>query len=434
MRRNFSWTIVGNIVYAASQWGILIVLARLGSAEHVGQFALALAVVTPVMVFTNLQLRSVQATDARREFEFRDYFQLRMITIVIALVTITTAATVGGYDRELFLTVMAFAAAKAFEAVSDVVYGVLQQRERMDRIAASMMFRGPMALAIMASLFYLSGSVALAITGMAAAKLITFFTYDMNSAEAFLPGARKELRRLDVDWRKLGRLALVSLPVGLVMGVISLEANLPRYFIETHLSVAQLGVFAALSYMTFMGQMVVQAINQSAIARLAIWFAEGKLRQFRQLVLRLLAIDSAVGLTGLALAVVAGRLILTIAYGAEYAAHMNVFLWLIAAAAVRFSALPIELGLRAMRYFWLQFWIHAVSVVVMAVGCVTLVPRYGLLGAAYSTMAMGIWIWLSAAISMAVLLQMAARSNVSEEILVDTDAATTPVFELTRVE
>ncbi len=43
LRTNVAWTIAGNVIYAASQWGVLIVLARLGSQEAVGQFGLALA-------------------------------------------------------------------------------------------------------------------------------------------------------------------------------------------------------------------------------------------------------------------------------------------------------------------------------------------------------------------------------------------------------
>jgi hypothetical protein len=37
LRLNFSWTIVGNVVYAGTQWGILVLLARLGTPEAVGQ-------------------------------------------------------------------------------------------------------------------------------------------------------------------------------------------------------------------------------------------------------------------------------------------------------------------------------------------------------------------------------------------------------------
>ena len=85
----FSWTFAGNVVYSGSQWGMLMVLAKLGSPEMVGQFALGLAVTAPVIMFANLQLRGVQATDARREYRFGHYLALRLFTTALAILVIT---------------------------------------------------------------------------------------------------------------------------------------------------------------------------------------------------------------------------------------------------------------------------------------------------------------------------------------------------------
>lgn len=79
LRLNFSWTIMGNVVYSGTQWGILVLLARLGNPEAVGQFSLGLAITAPIMLFASLQLRAVQATDARLQFQFRDYAGLRIL-------------------------------------------------------------------------------------------------------------------------------------------------------------------------------------------------------------------------------------------------------------------------------------------------------------------------------------------------------------------
>jgi hypothetical protein len=47
---NFLWTLSGNVVYAACQWGMLVVLAKLGTHQMVGEFALALAITAPIVV------------------------------------------------------------------------------------------------------------------------------------------------------------------------------------------------------------------------------------------------------------------------------------------------------------------------------------------------------------------------------------------------
>src|ERR1022692_5216340 len=84
LRVNFTWTLMGNVVYAGTQWGILVLLARLGNPEAVGQFSLGLAIAAPIMLFASLSLRAVQATDACLQFQFRDYAGLRILMTIIA--------------------------------------------------------------------------------------------------------------------------------------------------------------------------------------------------------------------------------------------------------------------------------------------------------------------------------------------------------------
>src|SRR5450755_1849007 len=77
LRSNFAWILTGNVVYAACQWGVIVALAKLGSSFMIGQFSLGLAIATPVLMFTNLHLRAVQATDACRLSSFGEYLRLR---------------------------------------------------------------------------------------------------------------------------------------------------------------------------------------------------------------------------------------------------------------------------------------------------------------------------------------------------------------------
>ena len=61
LRANFSWTFVGNVVYAGCQWAMLVVLAKLGTPEMVGQFALGLAISGPVIMLANTGYRRLGA-------------------------------------------------------------------------------------------------------------------------------------------------------------------------------------------------------------------------------------------------------------------------------------------------------------------------------------------------------------------------------------
>jgi O-antigen/teichoic acid export membrane protein len=97
LRQNARWTLASNISYAACQWGVIVCLAKLGSPEIVGRFGLGLAIASPVIVLTQLQLRSVLVTDSKQAFRFGEYLALRLILTMVALAAIAGLAWMEGY-------------------------------------------------------------------------------------------------------------------------------------------------------------------------------------------------------------------------------------------------------------------------------------------------------------------------------------------------
>ncbi len=64
---------MGRVALAGANWTMLVLLAKLTSRADVGQYALAAAIAAPVMTASRLYLRSILATDQRREFAVVDY-------------------------------------------------------------------------------------------------------------------------------------------------------------------------------------------------------------------------------------------------------------------------------------------------------------------------------------------------------------------------
>jgi O-antigen/teichoic acid export membrane protein len=382
LRHNFSWTLAGNLVYAACQWAMLVVLAKLGTAEKVGQFALGLAVTAPIIQFSNLQLRGVQATDAREEFRFPDYVALRLLMTLAAMVVIVGVAYFAGYAPQTAYVILAVGLAKAFESISDVFYGLMQRHERMDRVAQSLLIKGPLSLAALGAGVYLTGSVLWGSVGLALAWLIVLVAYDIRSG-ALILGSYAQLRP-KWDRSVLWSLAVLAAPLGVVMTLISLNTNVPRYFIERYAGVGELGIYAAITYLMIAGSTVVVALGQSASPRLARNFADGDTAAFSRLMLKLVAVGFLLGTAGLLVAFFAGPQLLTLLYKPEYARAAPVFNWAMLAALFTYMALFVGYGLTAARRFKVQMPLFATVCAATAVACLVFVPRYGSKGAAWA--------------------------------------------------
>jgi O-antigen/teichoic acid export membrane protein len=200
---NFRWAFAGNVVYAACQWAMLSVLARLGTAEAVGQFVLGLSIAAPIMALTMLQLRSVQVTDVHEAFTFADYFGTRIVWTIAGLIAIVVCASVGGEDRGTFWVVVLVGMMKGVDSMSDIVRGLFQHRERMDLSGISLMVKGPPSLLALAVVMALTGSVVLASAATAVVWAVSFATYDLFYANRLLasgvavPKSGKQIRPLD---------------------------------------------------------------------------------------------------------------------------------------------------------------------------------------------------------------------------------------------
>ncbi|HET6455895.1 MAG TPA: oligosaccharide flippase family protein [Armatimonadota bacterium] len=401
LRCNFSWTVLGNIFYAGCQWGMMVVLAKLGSPEKVGRFALGFAVTAPVVMFANLHLRAVLATDAKKSHPFGDYLALRSATSGLAILVILGIAFMSKYAFETAMVILAIGAAKTLEAQSDIYYGLLQHHERMDRIAKSGVIKGSLSLAALAAAFYVTRSVLWASVVLMVVWGLVLIFYDARSTKLVVKLIPDTVQAdLCPRWKlsPMFNLAGIALPLGIVMLFISLNVNIPRYFIERYLGENNLGIFAAMTYPMAAGTLLVSALAQSAIPRLAKHYAAGDVAAFRTLLAKLVAFGLAIGAAAIITVAAAGRWALNLFYGPEYAAHSHIFLWISVAAAVYFVQWFLGDGLTAARYFKVQAPLLGIVTLVTVLASLWLIPAHGLMGAAFvllignSVLALGILI------------------------------------------
>jgi O-antigen/teichoic acid export membrane protein len=429
LRHNFSWTFIGNVVYAACQWGMLVVLAKLGTPEMVGQFTLGLAVTAPVVMLTSLHLRVVQATDAKHQYLFADYLGLRFISTALALLIIVGVTFLIGYRWETSLIILIIGLAKSFESISDVFYGLIQQHERMDRIAISMMIKGFLSLLFLSFGVYLTHNVLWGTVGLAIAWAVVLVSYDIQSGALILNkfpkksqggvfGSRDLAVILKPRWHleTQRKLVWLTLPLGLVMMLTSLNSNIPRYFIERYLGERELGFFAAIAYLMVAGGMVVNALGESANARLAKYYAAGNSLSFRTLLWKLVGFGTLLGGVGVLVALVAGEGIITLLYQPEYAKHGDLLVWLMLATGINYVSSFLGYGMTAARYFRTQIPLIVSVTTILAMACLWLIPTMGLQGAAIALLLAAIFqVFMSLIVIIYALYKLPKHPNTKSE-------------------
>jgi len=375
LRSNFAWAFAGNAFYAACQWGILSLIAKLGDQEMLGSYALAVAVATPVVMLSHMNLRAVLATDVERSHPFGDYLAVCLRTAAAGLAVIAAIAVVAGYTWPLAATIFLIGVSLNAENVSDLHYGLLQRREQMDQIARSMMLRGLLSVAAVGGVLWLTRDLVATVVALALSRFFVLIAYDRPRGSKGEVLSRSERRAQVTIFR-------TALPLGLVLMLASLNTNLPRYAIEYHAGTAALGAFAAVASFIRVGSSVVNALGHTAIPRLARHFSRGQIAQFRRLAFKLTGLALLLGVAGVLVAAVAGELALTVIFSAEYAVYSPLLVALMGAAALVYVAAALGFVLTSARSFAEQLPLLCAVAASSAIASWILVPTMGLHGAA----------------------------------------------------
>lgn len=389
LRRSFVFSFVGNAVFAASLWGMLIVLTKLGSPADVGRYALASAIATPVLVFANLQLRSLLIADTAGEHPFGEYLGVRLVLLPLGMVVLAAVALLG-YDAAQVAAILAFGLVRLVEGISDIFHGLAQRRERLDLVAGSLVIKGVAGLALFATSFALTSDLIWSLLALSLGWSVALVGFDIPRCRRLLaPGESMVPRWRPVAWR---RVVWTALPLGLAMLLIQMRLTIPRTLLEKAHGEAQLGIFAAVSYLVLVGNTVVMALSQAGIARLARAWADRDAALFAATLRKLVAIGAALGAAGVLVALAAGRPLLTLFYDRNYAQHQGLLLVVMIAGGILYVGSLLGAPATAMKAFRVQLWIHAANTVLLVLVGMALIPRFGMMGAAWTTLAGSVWV------------------------------------------
>jgi O-antigen/teichoic acid export membrane protein len=365
----------GNAVFAAAQWATLTLVARLGGTRMLGQYALAVAIVSPVALFAHLNLRAVLATDVERLHPFGDYMAVRMGTTALGLAVILGLAVLSGHAWPVGPAIVLAGVVLAADHFSDICYGALQRRERMDQVARSTTARGLLSLAAMGAALWVTHSLLWAIAAQAAARIAVFLIYDRRAAAVHESPQRS-------GFGSQAAILRAALPLGVVLMLITLSGNLPRYAIERQLGTVALGVFAAVASFQTIGASVINPLGQTMTPRLARAFSEHDTRLFLRLAAQLTGAACLLGAAGVAVALGVGRLALGVAYGRAFAAYQGLLVWMMAAGILSYAGSSLGYVITAARAFTSQAPLFLAVAAVSGAASWVLVPKFGLEGAA----------------------------------------------------
>lgn len=376
VRHSLAWGAVGSLGYGLSQWLLVVLLARTGSAMLVGEFSLALAISAPLQMIANMQLANLFATDAENHHTYSTYITARWLSVAVMGATICCIA-VSLQNTDDRITLLLVGASKAVEALSDIRYGLFLKHHRMDIVARSQLLRamgGTMAFYV--ALQY-GGGLPWALTALTVAWLCVLILHDRPN------GISQERGQAEAPQRgsTVGILVRQALPLGVVAALISVNVSFPRLVLESHFGKGPLGVFAAMASLVVAGRLLLLPLIRTLTPRLANCLARRDLQSFWSILRYGLAGSSILGAGGIVLAAAGGASVLRLLFGVEFSVEPRGFLVLMVAASLGYLSTIIQGAATAARVIRPQVAVLVAALLSTIALATYLIPSRGVLGA-----------------------------------------------------
>lgn len=379
-RSNVLWLLAGNVGNAGSTWLMLIVMAQGSSESMVGIFGLGMAIAAPIFMLTNMELRLLLVTETKQETAFGHYFALRIVSIVFALIISCLVLAMYSYEREIIFCILLLFAAKSLEALADIGFALLQRLEKLHLVGKMMVARSSFSLACTVLVMACTQSAVLTFAALAlvwaGVNLYLFFRLKefVDIAPLF-------------DKTTLVQLIKVGFPLGILMMLVSLNENIPRYLVEHRFDIAILGYFTGIMYLKYTATMVTSVIGQSLSRRLAVLYQSGDQLGYLGLMGKMMVFACLCGALGIAVAYWFHQPLVQQLYGSAFVPYSYLLVWFMIQAGIEHVTNFLGNGMAASRSFRIQPFVFAVVCLVNVAGCSYLIPSFGLMGIVYAMIA-----------------------------------------------
>ncbi|MCI2047937.1 MAG: hypothetical protein LKJ90_09530 [Faecalibacterium sp.] len=173
------WNTLGNVIYYASQYVLLILAVRLSGNYASGLLSTAMSIAAICISFSNYGMRSFQISDFAHKYADKTYLQSRYLTVGAAGVGCLIFAFAISYTAEQRWIILLYTLSRLSEGYIDVWHGYLQKIDRMDIVGILFGLRGILTITGFWLGLALTGSLVATMAILAAVNWLCVFAADI---------------------------------------------------------------------------------------------------------------------------------------------------------------------------------------------------------------------------------------------------------------
>ena len=306
IRKKAGLLFVGRVVYSLSQLVLVILLAKMASIKDLDSYMLAIAIASPIVMFSQMNMRAYLVTDYDKEFNISYYLKSRKYLSIISFIVILIVGYFSIEEENGIYILLFVALFKTIESSIDIYCGLFQRESSVRLVALSNITRGLTSVISMFIMLWVFDSV---VVGLIFTCIAWFFILYRHKEYAD--------KNIDMDVVKYNyfvflKLVKKCLPLGFVMMLVSLNFNVPVYLINILNTGENVGIYSSIAYLLLIGKVVSESFVQASAPKVSEYISKKEYIKLKKLTHKLVGLGLGLGLFGLLFAILFGELFLSI--------------------------------------------------------------------------------------------------------------------------
>ena len=193
-RKNFIWNIIGTTFNAFNSLFFMIIITRVNGLENAGIFTLAFSTACILYIIGIYAGRIYQVTEASKEITDKDYIANRIISCIIMIVIVIFFVIINQYDvykSSIFIILTMY---KALEAFSDVLYGIMQKNELLEKAGKSTFMKAIISIIVFVIIDLLTKNLIISCLSIIVVFIAVILLYDIRKTKILIEKENKVKR------------------------------------------------------------------------------------------------------------------------------------------------------------------------------------------------------------------------------------------------
>ena len=377
IKRATFWNLIASLLNSFMSAVLLFFITWINGVDKAGMFSIASAFAYQCLSLGYFGVRNYHASDVKKDYTYKDYLNVRIISGIFMLILIVWCAFGHGYSTEKSLIVLTFCIFKCVDIIEDLMQGEMQRNGRLDIGCILQSIRYLISLIAFIILLYITKNVAISCIIITIMTTVMIFALNKPILSKYVNNKEKTNNKMTV------KLFFACLPICIGNAINMYIANCPKYAIDSIMTDRYQTYYGILAMPVFTINLLSAVIYRPYVKLLGDSWQNKNYKLFFKYIFKqvlvILALTFAITLFGY----IIGLTIIELIYGVKLHVYMSSFIILLFGGGLNAMSAYFAVVLTASRAQNKLFIGYAITFVAALLLGMPLVKLYGINGAAY---------------------------------------------------